>query len=84
MIEWLTDFLIKRRLKSNWCNTDTFHENISEREIQFRRVLNTLNSNRIMVRGEADGIYVRMAGSIEKGEAFSLIWGKVIDFEDKK
>lgn len=46
----------------------------------FKAVLQTLKHNKVMVKTEADGIYVRMAGNESKGESFSLEWGKVVSF----
>lgn len=46
----------------------------------FKAVLQTLKHNKVMVKTEADGIYVRMAGNENKGECFSLEWGKVVSF----
>ena len=77
-IDKLTDVLIKRRLKKKLItiNPDTSHS-----EQEFRRVFNTLREKRIMVKKEKDGIYIRMAGDRNKGQAFSLEWGKVISYE---
>ena len=46
----------------------------------FKAVLQTLKHNKVMVKTEADGIYIRMAGNESKGESFSLEWGKVVSF----
>lgn len=50
-------------------------------EKEFKAVLATLKNNKVMVKTEEDGIYVRLAGKESKGEAFSLEWGKVLSFE---
>ena len=47
---------------------------------KFKRVLNTLRRNKVMVKTEEDGIYVRMAGVDKKGECFSMEWGRVVKF----
>jgi len=46
----------------------------------FKAVLQTLKNNKVMVKTEADGIYIRMAGNESNGESFSLEWGKVVSF----
>ena len=50
------------------------------KELEFRKVLKTLKMNKVMVKTEKDGIYVRLAGKESSGEAFSLEWGKVLSF----
>ncbi len=50
------------------------------KELEFRKVLKTLKMNKVMVKTEKDGIYVRLAGKESCGEAFSLEWGKVLSF----
>ena len=52
----------------------------STQELEFRRVLNTLRENKIMVKTEDDGIYIRMAGNEKRGECFSEEWAKVKSF----
>ena len=37
-----------------------------------------------MVITKEDGIYVRLAGNANEGEAFRYEWGKVVDFEKNK
>lgn len=78
MIEMLTDYLIKRRLKKEHIPVE---QNANTPRDYFKRVLNTLRENRVMVETRTDGIYIRMAGSVEKGEAFSLDWARVIKFK---
>lgn len=78
MIEMLTDYLIKRRLKKDHIPVE---QNANTYRDYFKRVLNTLRENRVMVETRPDGIYIRVAGSVEKGEAFSLDWARVIKFE---
>ena len=36
-----------------------------------------------MVEAREDGIYIRLAGSVEDGEVFTLDWAKVFQFEEK-
>ena len=47
---------------------------------EFKRVLNTLRENKVMVDTREDGIYIRMAGTESKGECFSYEWAKVKSF----
>ena len=77
LIQRLTDWLIERDLKRRHIKIDKC---LPEERQQFIRVLNTLRRNKIMVVTREDGIYIRMAGQIEKDESFSLEWGKVISF----
>lgn len=46
----------------------------------FQSILKTLANNRVMVKVKDDGIYIRMAGRQNKGECFTLEWGKVYSF----
>lgn len=75
MIEKLTDWLIKRRM-------DKLHIPVigNTPSDEFKRVLNTLRENNIMVDTREDGIYIRMAGSESKGECFTYEWAKVKSF----
>ena len=77
MFEAIVDWLIERRLKQRHISIKSYH---SIREEEFIRVLNTLRRKKLMVKAENDGIYVRMAGKEERGECFSLEWGKVVSF----
>jgi hypothetical protein len=54
---------------------------MSEAEKDFLAVLKTLKANKVMVMTKYDGIYIRLAGNVEKGEAFSLEWAKVLSFK---
>lgn len=78
MIEKLTDYLIKRRqekLRIPINSKDNHKQN------EYKRVLNTLRTNKIMVETRDDGIYIRMAGREERGECFSYEWAKVKSFD---
>jgi hypothetical protein len=46
----------------------------------YKSVLKTLRNNKVMVKTENDGIYIRLAGNEGEGECFSLDWAKVISF----
>jgi hypothetical protein len=78
MIDKLTDWLIERRKKQ-------LHIPIvvgsTSSESEFKRVLNTLRNNNIMVQTKEDGIYIRMAGDKSKGECFSTDFAKVKSFD---
>jgi len=74
----LVDWLIKRRKKQ--LHIPVVIGSASTDELEFRRVLNTLRENKIMVQKREDGIYIRMAGVEERGECFSLEWAKVKSF----
>ena len=73
----LVDWLIKRRLKQ--LHIPIVMGSISPDE-KYKRTLNTLRENKVMVKLERDGVYVRLAGDEKRGEAFSLEWGKVMSF----
>ncbi len=73
----LVDWLIKRRLKQLHISIDM--DSVSADE-KYKRVLNTLRENKVMVRMDQTGIYLRLAGNERKGESFSLEWGKVMSF----
>lgn len=77
MIEKLTDCLIKRRMKQ--LHIPVVMGSGTPRD-EFKRVLNTLRENKIMVDTREDGIYIRMAGIESKGECFSYEWAKVKSF----
>lgn len=77
MIEKLTDWLIKRRMKQ--LHIPVVMGSATPRD-EFKRVLNTLRENKIMVDTREDGIYIRMAGNESKGECFSYEWAKVKSF----
>lgn len=63
----LVDWLIKRRNKQLHIH---LVESASNSEKQFRRVLNTLRENKIMVITKEDGIYIRLVGDVEKEECW--------------
>lgn len=53
---------------------------MTTKEKVFQAVLKTLKNNKVMVDTREDGIYVRLAGKEENGEAFTFEWGKVYSF----
>jgi len=75
MLEKIIDYL---KLKERHIKVDPADKSV---EAEFRRVLNTLRENKVMVKSEPDGIYIRMAGNINMGECFSTEWAKVKSIE---
>ena len=57
-------------------NPEWFKEEAQSND-SFQRVLKTLKGNKVMVDTRGDGIYVRLAGNEDKGEAFTLHWANV-------
>lgn len=53
----------------------------SNRQKAFIRVQNTINNRKVFVSSEEDGIYIRLAGDENEGEAFSEMKVKVYDYE---
>ena len=53
MIEKLTDYLLKRRLKKSKISVDILADKPSD---DFKRVLNTLRENKVMVETREDGL----------------------------
>lgn len=53
----------------------------SNRQKAFIRVQNTINNRKVFVSSEEDGIYIRLAGNENEGEAFSEVKVKVYDYE---
>jgi hypothetical protein len=76
MLELITDWLIKRRLKKEHIDVTGLIKN--PKSEAFSRVLNTLSVNKVVVVTKDDGIYIRMAGDESKGEAFSKEFVKVL------
>ena len=70
----------ERRLRKEIESTVTYDPNSKDSEHHFRATLRTLSENKVMVITKEDGIYVRLAGSPNNGEAFRYEWGKVVDF----
>lgn len=51
-------------------------------ETAFVRVLNTLKKNKVMVAIKQDGVYIRLAGDENKGEAFTKHWICAYHFDE--
>ena len=77
MIEALTDYLIKRRLKRDKLDVISIPGKPDAPNLVFTRVLNTLRENKVMVSTREDGIYIRLAGDEDKGESFSKTFVRV-------
>ena len=73
----LVDWLIKRRNKQ--LHIPVIIGSASDSELQFRRVLNTLRENKITVITKNDGIYIPLAGDVNKGECWMDNFIKVAD-----
>lgn len=78
MIEKITNWIIRRELKKRHIHVDPADKS---HEAEFRRVLNTLRENRVMVITKDDGVYIRLAGSEHKGQSFSTEFVKVVSFK---
>jgi len=74
MFEKIADWLIERRKKQLSIPIVVGSASL---ESEYKRVLNTLRNNRIMVQTKEDGVYIRMAGDERKGECFSTDFVKV-------
>jgi len=84
MIEKLTDYLIERRRKKQDLNVVETPDTTVEDRV-FKRVINTLRRNKVMVRLEDDGVYVRLAGDWKNGGINCPgLYAKVVDFTDKE
>jgi hypothetical protein len=51
------------------------------RQRAFIRVQNSVNNGKVFVSSEPDGIYIRLAGNENEGEAYSETKVKVYDYE---
>ena len=80
LIDRITDILIERRMRME--RIDVVNPDLNDGSAAFKRVLNTLRENKVMVATKDDGIYVRMAGNESDGQAFTLEWGKVYSFDE--
>ena len=78
LIDKIEDYFVKRNLKRRLikvCGTDS--------EIEFRKVLNTLRENKVMVETRKDGIWIRLAGSGDD-MTNSDYFVQVVDFRHNK
>lgn len=75
----------KSKIKESTHNTITAYDAGSDDpRHHFRAAEIALRENKVMIVTKDDGIYVRLAGSPNKGEAFRYEWGKVVDFNKNK
>lgn len=58
LIVKIEDYFVKRNLKRRLIKVSG-----TDSEIEFRKVLNTLRENKVMVETRKDGIWIRLAGS---------------------
>jgi len=81
---WVAMIREEKRLKKENESIIPYDPTAEDPEHHFRATLRTLSENKVMVITKEDGIYVRLAGNPNEGEAFRYEWGKVIDFEKNK
>lgn len=77
MFEKIAQWFIKRDLRNRHIHVDPTDKTPNA---EFRRVLNTLRENKVMVDTREDGIYIRLAGYEHKGQSFSTEFVKVKSF----
>ena len=58
LIDKIEDYFVKRNLKRRMIRVTG-----TDSEIEFKKVLNTLRENKVMVQTRKDGIWIRLAGS---------------------
>lgn len=78
IIDKIEDYFVKRNLKRRLIKVSG-----TDSEIEFRKVLNTLRENKVMVEKRKDGIWIRLAGS---GDDMinSDYFVQVVDFRHNK
>lgn len=81
---WVSMVREERRIKKEIESIVPYDPTAEDPEHHFRATLKTLSENKVMVITKEDGIYVRLAGNPNEGEAFRYEWGKVVDFEKNK
>jgi hypothetical protein len=55
-----------------------------ERRKIFNAIGKTLSKNKVMIKTESDGIYIRLAGNPDANEYFTLEWIRVHSFAELK
>lgn len=80
MLELITDWLIKRRLRKEHIDANSPY--LTESGRPFVRMLNTFRENKVMVFTLPDGIYIRLAGDETKGQILSKELVRVVKFEE--
>lgn len=81
---WVAMFREEKRIKKEIESIVPYDPTAEDPGHHFRATLKTLSENKVMVITKEDGIYVRLAGNVNEGEAFRYEWGKVVDFEKNK
>jgi hypothetical protein len=79
---WL--HIVHTEQKSKGSNNVQYDPNSENKSHHFEATLKALEQNKVVVVTKEDGIYVRLAGDVNKGEAFRYEFGKVIDFSKKQ
>jgi hypothetical protein len=79
--EWGNPFDYFRNLQIEKQRSTNLKVRGSNRERAFIRVQNTLKNGKVFVSLEEDGIYIRLAGDENQGEAFAEKKVKVYDYE---
>jgi hypothetical protein len=78
MLNFLENYFVKRHFKKRFIQTNP-HD--TKEATEFKKVLNTLRENKVMVSTKDDGIYIRLAGNENSGYSFSTEWAKVKSFK---
>jgi hypothetical protein len=81
---WISMLKEEKKIKKEIESIVPYDPTAEDPEHHFRATLKTLNENKVMVITKEDGIYVRLAGNVNEGEAFRYEWGKVVDFGKNK
>ena len=74
----------EKRIRKEIASTVPYDPTSEDSRHHFRATEIALRENKVMISTREDGIYVRLAGNVNEGEAFRYEWGKVIDFEKNK
>lgn len=76
----LRDFLDEKIQKIENKSSVEYDGNSEDTAHHFQATLKTLKRNKVFVSLKDDGVWIRLAGSPKKGEAFRMEWAKVVDF----
>ncbi len=77
---WLQNLNEKEEVKKRKAEQVPYDPNSKDPRHHFRAAEIALRENNVMIWQKEDGVYVRLAGNPNDGEAFRYEWGKVIDF----
>lgn len=83
IVMWLDTDLNKKRGYGSGIASQ-YDPNSKEKSHHFNATLKALEQNKVVVVTKEDGIYVRLAGDANKGEAFRYEFAKVVDFSQNK